>query len=82
MPPFVYVPRRGPGQPPLDLNAELLVYGRVDLRAILRDVEREAIIQALAASGENNSRAARMLSIGRSTLIRKIKQWGIVERAA
>jgi DNA-binding NtrC family response regulator len=71
--PFVYVPRGGPGRPPLDVGAELLVYGRVDLRAILRTVERDAIQQTLRAAKGNQSRTARMLGIGRERLRRKMR---------
>jgi len=43
----------------------------------LRDLEREAILAALQASGGNRSRAARQLGIGRNTLWRKIRAYGL-----
>ncbi len=45
--------------------------------ASLEEVERQAIIRALEASGTNTSQAARLLGIGRSTLWRKIKAYGL-----
>ena len=43
----------------------------------LEQVEREAVAQALARHGNNRTRAARELGIHRSTLIRKIKRYGL-----
>lgn len=43
----------------------------------LADVERRAITHALQATGANTSQAARLLGIGRSTLWRKIKAYGL-----
>lgn len=43
----------------------------------LAEAERRAILLALQASGANTSQAARLLGIGRSTLWRKIKAYGI-----
>jgi DNA-binding NtrC family response regulator len=47
------------------------------LRGTLRDVERRAILQALTDADGNRSRAARLLDIDRSTLRRKMKEYGI-----
>ena len=47
------------------------------LRGTLRDVERRAIVQALADADGNRSRAARLLGIDRSTLRRKLKEYGL-----
>lgn len=45
----------------------------------LRELERRAIERALAASAGNRSQAARQLGIDRSTLRRKLKDFGISE---
>jgi len=47
------------------------------LRGTLRDVERRAIVQSLEDSEWNRSKAARILGIDRSTLRRKMKEYGI-----
>lgn len=46
-------------------------------RVALRDVEREAIRQALAANAGNLSRTARQLRIARSTLREKLRKYGL-----
>lgn len=43
----------------------------------LAEAERRAIAQALQATGSNTSQAARLLGIGRSTLWRKMKTYGL-----
>jgi DNA-binding NtrC family response regulator len=43
----------------------------------LAEVERAAIVDALAATGGNRVRAAQRLAIARSTLLEKIKRLGI-----
>jgi DNA-binding NtrC family response regulator len=43
----------------------------------LPDVEKQEIVRALVASGGERARAARLLGIGRTTLYRKMKQYGI-----
>ena len=65
--------RDGPATPPA---AEL----ELDGVASLEDLERRAIEQALQRCGDNLSDAARRLGIGRSTLYRKIEQYGLKER--
>lgn len=42
----------------------------------LADAERDAIIAALAAAGDNRTRAAELLGIARSTLVEKLKRIG------
>jgi DNA-binding NtrC family response regulator len=50
----------------------------VDLRSLnLADVEREAIKQAVRKSNGNLTRAAEELGIGRTTLYRKMEEYGI-----
>jgi sigma-54 dependent transcriptional regulator, acetoin dehydrogenase operon transcriptional activator AcoR len=44
---------------------------------MLEAAEREAIIRALAASGGNKSEAAGLLGIGRTTLYRRLKHFGL-----
>ncbi|TKJ19544.1 helix-turn-helix domain-containing protein [Blastococcus sp. CCUG 61487] len=44
---------------------------------LLQSAEREAVAEALRAAGGNRSRAAQALGIGRNTLYRKIREFGI-----
>ena len=46
----------------------------------LREVERQALAQALEASGNNITRAARALGINRVTLHRKLKRYGLLAK--
>ncbi len=43
----------------------------------LQDVERRYIVRTLAECGDNRTRAAQLLGIGRNTLVRKLKRYGI-----
>ncbi|MBE7450181.1 MAG: hypothetical protein HS111_15145 [Kofleriaceae bacterium] len=43
----------------------------------LRELEREGIIAALAATGGNKAQAAAILEIDRSTLYKKLKEYDI-----
>jgi Nif-specific regulatory protein len=43
----------------------------------LAEVEREHVLRTLAAVADNRSRAAELLGIGRNTLLRKLKEWGV-----
>jgi transcriptional regulator with GAF, ATPase, and Fis domain len=43
----------------------------------LRELEREGIVAALAATGGNKAQAAAILAIDRSTLYKKLKEYGI-----
>jgi DNA-binding NtrC family response regulator len=47
----------------------------------LRDLEREAIREALEISGGDRVRAAKLLGIGKTTVYRKIKEYGLEETA-
>jgi transcriptional regulator of acetoin/glycerol metabolism len=58
-----------------DLPDELLVPRRP--LAMLESAEREAVVEALRAAEGNRSRAASALGIGRNTLYRKMRQFGI-----
>ncbi len=46
----------------------------------LADVEREHVLRTLQAAEGNRSRAAELLGIGRNTLLRKLKEYGIATR--
>jgi DNA-binding NtrC family response regulator len=48
----------------------------------LRDIERAAIEQALAQTGNNQTRAARILGISRPTLLRKLKGYRVQDAVA
>ncbi|HEV2233617.1 MAG TPA: sigma-54 dependent transcriptional regulator, partial [Terriglobia bacterium] len=43
----------------------------------LKEVERQAVIKALHASGGNPVRAAKILGIGKTTIYRKLKEFGL-----
>ncbi len=47
------------------------------LTALLREVEKEALLEALATAGGNKMRAAKALGISRAWLYKKMKQYGI-----
>ena len=68
---------------PLDFAADPISLRRTaDLPAssTMEDAERQAIEEALAACGNNQSRAAQRLGVGRTTLYRKMKKYGITGR--
>ena len=46
----------------------------------LEDLEREAIVHAMENNQGNLSDVARQLGIGRSTLYRKLEQYGLREK--
>jgi DNA-binding NtrC family response regulator len=50
--------------------------GRI-LPAALGGAERAVIQRALAATGHNRTKAARLLGIGRRTLLYKLKRYGL-----
>ena len=43
----------------------------------LKEIEKRAILEAIAHCGGNRSKAARILEIDRSTLRRKLQEFGI-----
>ncbi len=50
-----------------------------DHREVMEAIERDRLIAALKASGGNRSSAARTLGIPRTTLINKIRRYGLEE---
>ncbi len=58
-------------------DAALEAAGGVPRGATLREVERQAIAQALSECEGNRTRAAKLLDIDRSTLRRKIQEFGL-----
>jgi len=48
----------------------------------LRDMERQAIMHALDATGGDRAQAAKMLGIGKTTIYRKLKECGLVNYLA
>jgi DNA-binding NtrC family response regulator len=48
----------------------------------LRDIERAAIEQTLAHTGNNQTKAAQILGISRPTLLRKLKGYRVQDAAA
>ena len=47
----------------------------------LEELERQAILQALEATGGDRLRAARLLGISKTTIYRKLKEYGVVNEA-
>jgi two-component system response regulator HydG len=47
----------------------------------LAEVEREHVLRVLARVGGSQQEAARLLGVGRTTLWRKLKGWGIAPEA-
>lgn len=47
----------------------------------LRDIERAAIERTLAQTGNNQSKAAKILAISRQTLVRKLKEYRLEDEA-
>jgi DNA-binding NtrC family response regulator len=68
IPPDVYVPRR--------LTGEAIPLA--DARTVsLDDLEKQAVIKALAETSGNREKAAKILGIGERTLYRKIKEYNL-----
>ncbi len=62
-------------QPPgVNLNEQLALADEMNLQERLRDIEKEYIAQALKRSEGNITHAAKLLGLGRTTLIEKIKK--------
>lgn len=57
-----------------------LAHSFVESGISLEDVESNLLAQALHVSDGNQSKAARMLNIGRDSLRRKMKKYGLVEK--
>jgi len=49
---------------------------------MLRDIELQAIVEAYRKCSGNQSRTATLLGISRSTLIRKMKRYGLTKSIA
>ena len=62
-----------------DLPDELRGSGRA--RGLLESAERDAVAEALRAAGGNRTRAAAALGIGRNTLYRKMREFGLGAKA-
>jgi len=78
------------GSPPqiqfVDLSTNLQHFlsqpGRgAEARATLHELERHAILQALEATQGDRLRAARLLGVGKTTIYRKLKEYGLEDVA-
>lgn len=71
----------GPEIQVADLPTNLLNFMRSSVESeqvtTLRELERRAILQALEATGGDRLRAARLLGIGKTTIYRKLKEYGL-----
>jgi two-component system, NtrC family, response regulator AtoC len=69
-----------------DLPSNLLCYApsesEVKSRATLHELERRAIVQALEGTGGDRLRAAKFLGIGKTTIYRKLKEYGLEDDAS
>ncbi|OHB55123.1 MAG: hypothetical protein A2Y07_01790 [Planctomycetes bacterium GWF2_50_10] len=77
VPPEIYVPRKLNAASPI----ALLEAGQTPVPqagSSLDDLERQAVIKALADTGGNREKAAKLLKIGERTLYRKIKEYDLV----
>ncbi len=52
---------------------------RIDLNAELAELERSSIKNALDACDQNQTRAAKMLNVGRTALIAKMKKYELID---
>lgn len=52
---------------------------RVDLNAIVEKIERKLIVKALEASGNSRKKASDLLGLKRTTLVMKMKIFGLLE---
>ncbi|MBI5543426.1 MAG: sigma-54-dependent Fis family transcriptional regulator [Deltaproteobacteria bacterium] len=67
-----------PAAPPAtESGAELPVDGSLTLREQLEALERSLIVRSLAATGNNQSEAARRLGLSRTTLIDRLHKYGL-----
>ena len=65
-----------------DINPEIMEKGReesvtISLPTTLEDAEKKVILEMIAYSGGNKSKAAESLKIGRKTLHRKLSEWKV-----
>lgn len=54
---------------------------QLDVGQTLADIEKQAILATLSSVNGNKSKAARVLSIGRKTLLRKLEEYGLGSQA-
>jgi DNA-binding NtrC family response regulator len=70
-------PRSAPGGEPAAPGEEAPLDGALSLRLHLEAVERGLVVKTLAATGGNQSEAARRLGVSRSSLIDRMKKYGL-----
>jgi DNA-binding NtrC family response regulator len=63
--------------PEQDLAQVVPMSADADHREVMEVVEKRRLLAALEAAGGNQSRAARALGIARTTLINKLRRYGI-----
>ncbi|MEC4683818.1 MAG: helix-turn-helix domain-containing protein [Nitrospirota bacterium] len=62
-----------------EFRIENLLQKNFCLGSFLADIERRLVLHALEKAGRNRSRAAEILGINRTTLIEKIKRFGLTQ---
>ncbi len=59
------------------LEMDPLAAGESSTRSVIEDAERDIVLDALKKCGQNRSQAAKMLGVPRSSLLYKLRKWGV-----
>jgi two-component system response regulator HydG len=59
------------------LEADPLPAASAGQRNVIDDAERDVVVEALKKCGQNRSQAAKLLGVPRSTLLYKLRKWGL-----
>jgi DNA-binding NtrC family response regulator len=70
------LPDRPP--PPTELLASLELDGEEPHEQVMEAIEKQRLIAALRSAGGNQSSAARSLGMARTTLINKLRRYGLL----
>jgi transcriptional regulator with PAS, ATPase and Fis domain len=74
LPDWVHLARHDQQHPPRPVEP-------IQLDALLAEIEKEALLRALAQAKGNKSQAAELLGISRGRLLRRLMHFGLIERA-